>query len=295
MSSVTRHLTRTPRYNALMLSRPLTSGNEAATLLGRAVFLDARAEPGADDAYARAHVRGALRADLERDLSEPGDPAEGGRHPLPPLDVWLARLGSWGITPSTQVLIYDDAGGGMAAARAWWMLRAVGHVSVAVVDGGWQALLEAGVPIEARWSRAEPAAAYPRAVERWPIVDAAFVDGIRGDPGWRVIDARAPERYAGQFEPIDPVAGHIPGASNLHWQSQLDPTGRLEARSALRARYAELLGDVPPSRVVCYCGSGVTACHLLWAMEACDLTGAHLYVGSWSEWCRQQRPGDRET
>jgi thiosulfate/3-mercaptopyruvate sulfurtransferase len=273
---------------------PILSGSEAAARVGEAVFLDARAEPGADQAFERAHVRGALRADLERDLSQPGDPAEGGRHPLPPLDVWLTRLGSWGITPSTPVFIYDDAGGGMAAARAWWMLRAVGHGAVAVVDGGWRALLDAGVPIEAGPSRAEPAGTYPTAVERWPDVDAAFVEGVRADPGWRLIDARASDRYAGKTEPIDPVAGHIPGASNLHWQSQLDATGRLESRSALRARYAELLGDVPPSRVICYCGSGVTACHLLLAMEACAFTGARLYVGSWSEWCRQGRAGDRK-
>jgi thiosulfate/3-mercaptopyruvate sulfurtransferase len=277
-----------------MISDPLLGGNEAAALLGRAVFLDARADPDAEHAFERAHVRGALRVNLERDLSEPGDPADGGRHPLPPLEVWLTRLGSWGITPSTPVLIYDDAGGGMAAARAWWMLRAVGHGSVAVVDGGWRALLEAEIPIEAGPSHAEPPGTYPSAVERWPGVDATFVEGVRRDPGWRLIDARAPDRYAGKSEPIDPVPGHIPGASNLYWQSQLDATGRLGSPSALRARYAQLLGDVPPSRVICYCGSGVTACHLLWAMEACGLTGARLYVGSWSEWCRQGRPGDRE-
>ncbi|MGB5311974.1 MAG: rhodanese-like domain-containing protein, partial [Polyangiales bacterium] len=119
-----------------------------------------------------------------------------------------------------------------------------------------------------------------------PTVDASFVDRVRADVAWRVIDARAPERYAGTSEPIDPVAGHIPGAHNLYWQTQVDEAGRLVDRSLLRARYAEILRDVPPERVVCYCGSGVTACHLLLAMSACGLRGAKLYVGSWSEWCR---------
>ena len=122
-----------------MISSPLIPASEVIPLLGQAVFLDARAGPDAAGAYATAHVAGAIRADLENDLSEVGNPTEGGRHPLPSVDVWLARLGAWGIAPSTPVIVYDAAGGGMAAARAWWMLHAVGHESLAVVDGGWQA------------------------------------------------------------------------------------------------------------------------------------------------------------
>ena len=259
-------------------------------MLGQAIFLDVRAGPDATRAYEMAHVSQAIRVDLETDLSEVGDPATGGRHPLPSLDAWLARLGAWGVSPSTPVVAYDAAGGGMAAARAWWMLRAIGHEPLAVVDGGWQALCAAGVPTEGGGSSLSPVGSYPSEVDRWPAVDAELVECTRTDPSWRVIDARAPERYTGKSEPLDPIGGHIPGAHNLHWQSQLDSDGVLESCTTLRARYARILGDVSSERVVCYCGSGVTACHLLLTMEACGLSGAQLYVGSWSEWCRQGRP-----
>jgi thiosulfate/3-mercaptopyruvate sulfurtransferase len=170
------------------------------------------------------------------------------------------------------------------------MLRAIGHERLAVVNGGWQALREADVPTEAGDSRPNPLDPYPSKVVRWPSVDAAFVERVRTDPTWRVIDARAPERYTGLSEPLDPVAGHIPGAHNLHWQSQLKSDAVFDSCTTLRERYARILGDVSSEQVVCYCGSGVTACHLLLAMEACGLAGAQLYVGSWSEWCRQERP-----
>jgi len=270
-----------------MISGPIISAEEAIPILSGAVILDARAGSGARAGYAKGHVEGARYVDLETDLSEVGDPRSGGRHPLPPLDRWLARVGTWGITPSTPVLIYDADNGGMAAARAWWMLDAIGHRPVAVVDGGWAALQTAGAPIaRGDAARASSTLPYPATTSQWPTVDADFVERARVDGAWRVIDARAPERYAGRSEPIDPIAGHIPGARNLHWQTQVDEAGKLLDRSQLRARYAEILRDVPPERVICYCGSGVTACHLLLAMSACGLPGARLYVGSWSEWCR---------
>ena len=273
-----------------MIPSPLITATEVVPLLGRAVFLDARGGPDATSAYQRGHVPGAARVDLETDLSEPGDPTSGGRHPLPSLEAWRARVGGWGVAPSTPVIVYDAAGGGMAAARAWWMLRAIGHEPLAVVDGGWPALREAGVPMEAGDSGASSVGPYPSKLDRWPTVDAALVERARTDPRWRVIDARAPERYKGQSEPLDPVAGHIPGAHNLYWQTQIDSDGMFNSRTRLRERYARILDDVPAKQVVCYCGSGVTACHLLLAMQACGLSGAQLYVGSWSEWCRQERP-----
>ncbi|MGB8331876.1 MAG: rhodanese-like domain-containing protein [Polyangiales bacterium] len=273
-----------------MISTPLIAATQVAPWLGLAAFLDVREGPGAADAYQSAHLWGAVRVDLETDLAEAGDPILGGRHPLPPIDLWLARLGDWGISPSTPVIAYDAAGGGMAAARAWWMLRAIGHRSVAVVDGGWQALLAAGLATEKGHRRADTLGPYPSSVRAWPTVDAAFVERVRADSNWRVIDARAPERYEGTSEPLDPVPGHIPGAHNLYWQSQLDAQGAFASLETLRTRYEAILGQVSSERVVCYCGSGVTACHLLLAMEACGLTGAQLYVGSWSQWCRQSRP-----
>ena len=131
---------------------------------------------------------------------------------------------------------------------------------------------------------------YPSTVRQWPTIDAAFVERVRSDPGWRLIDARAPERYWGDAEPLDPVAGHIPGALNLHWQLQVGDDGKIDSHARLQTRYADILRGISPDHVVCYCGSGVTACHLLLTMEACGLRGARLYVGSWSEWCRQGRP-----
>ncbi len=272
-----------------MVSSPLITASEAISSVGRAIFLDARAGPGAAEGYETEHLQGAFRIDLESELSALGDPAAGGRHPLPALEAWLSRLGQWGVRPSRQVIVYDDAGGGLAAARAWWMLRAMGHERLAVVDGGWGALRELNPPIEAGVARASCVGSYPREVDRWPTVDADFVEAIRSDPNWILIDARDPQRFVGATEPLDPVAGHIPGARNLYWQSQLDDRGLFHSVDALRARFSELLGDVSPDHVVCYCGSGVTACHVLLAMEVSGLPGAQLYVGSWSEWCRQER------
>jgi thiosulfate/3-mercaptopyruvate sulfurtransferase len=273
-----------------MISTPLISPDEAISLLGQAVFLDVRVGPNAGVACETTHLPGAISVDLESDLSKVENHTNGGRHPLPALGRWLARLGEWGVTPATSVIVYDAAGAGMAAARAWWMLRAIGHEPLAVVDGGWQALRGAGAPIEAGDASVTSVGPYPSQIDHWPTVDATFVERVRSDPRWRLIDARAPERYAGRVEPLDPVAGHIPGAQNLYWQSQLDDHGVFDSSTKLRDRYAAILGDVPPDQVVCYCGSGVTACHLLLAMDACGLSGARLYVGSWSEWCRQDRP-----
>lgn len=257
--------------------------------MGNAIFLDARAGPGAAEAFESEHLRGAVRVDLESDLSDLGDPAAGGRHPLPAVDFWLSRLGGWGVRPTRQVILYDDAGGGLAAARGWWMLRAIGHERVAVVDGGWRALRERNAPTEAGLASASSVGSYPSKIARWPAVDAELVERVRRDPNWLLIDARAPQRYLGRTEPLDPVAGHIPGARNVYWQSQLDGSGLFLPVDTLRARLAEILDDVPPAHVVCYCGSGVTACHVLLGMEASGLLGAQLYVGSWSEWCRQER------
>ena len=274
-----------------MISGPMIAAAQVLPLLGRAVLLDARSGPEASSAYRQAHVRDAIRVDLETELSQAGDPALGGRHPLPPLRSWLARVGGWGVSPSTPVIVYDAAGGGMAAARAWWMFRAIGHEPLAVVDGGWQALRTVGVPTQSGEPNVDPFDPYPSEQDHWPTVDAAVVERARSDPNWRLIDARAPERYEGRSEPLDPVAGHIPGAHNFYWQSQLNSNGVFDARATLRDRYASILDEVPPERAICYCGSGVTACHLILAMEASGFSGAQLYVGSWSEWCRQERAG----
>jgi thiosulfate/3-mercaptopyruvate sulfurtransferase len=245
------------------------------------VILDAR--PAAD--YAAGHLPAALHADLETQLSAPADPAKGGRHPLPPLERWLAQVAAWGITPSTHVVVYDDQRGANAAARAWWMLRAIGHENVEVLDD-WRSLEAArgdASAADAAGGRERP----PLHTDGWqlPTVDMATVDRLRRDASWKVLDVRSRERFRGETEPIDPVAGHIPGAVNLPYTDNND-----KSPAELRAAYEELLGDVPPERLIVHCGSGVTACHTLLALDRAGLRGAALYVGSWGEWCRNDMP-----
>jgi thiosulfate/3-mercaptopyruvate sulfurtransferase len=253
------------------------------------LLLDTR--PGAE-LFALEHLPGAQHADLDRFLSralEPGlDPARGGRHPLPEPWTWAAQLGAWGVTPGHTVVAYDDANGGRGAARLWWMLRAAGHERAAVLDGGLQAGLASGL----RGAAAAPAPPYPFTAWLRPTAALAEVDRRRRDPAWKVLDVRAGVRYRGESESLDPVAGHIPGALNLPFAENLDGQGRFKPAEELRRMYLELLAGTPPERLVVHCGSGVTACHTLLALERAGLPGAALYVGSWSEWCRN--PLERE-
>jgi len=246
------------------------------------LLLDARSSA----AYAEGHLQGALSADLERCLSlasAPGhDPARGGRHPLPSPAQWATQMSAWGVTPETWVVAYDDAHGGSGAARLWWMLRASGHERAALLDGDLPGPLVQDQPGER-----QPAPAYP--LDRWlrPTVSFEQVDRLRQDPDWKVLDVRSRPRYRGETEPIDPVAGHIPGALNLPFAENLDPQGRFKTPEELRAMYLDFLAGTPAGRLAVHCGSGVTACHTLLALELAGLDGAALYVGSWSEWCRR--------
>ncbi len=270
---------------------PLISAEALAAALPSVRLLDAR--PGAET-YAAGHLEGAVHADLESQLSAasaPGfDPARGGRHPLPPPETWAAQLGAWGIGPDTRVVAYDAAGGGNAACRLWWMLRASGHRDVAVLDGGLQAARAAGLAE----SQAVPAvpALPPYPVAGWGLPTAGLDEVAQrlADPGWKVLDVRSRERWRGEVEPFDPVPGRLPGAVNLPYSENLGPDGRFKPAAALRAQYLALLGGGPPDRLVVHCGSGVTACHTLLALELAGLDGAALYVGSYGEWCRRGRP-----
>lgn len=269
---------------------PILDAEALAARLSTVRLLDARQDPGE---FAAGHLPGALHADLNRHLStacDPGfDPARGGRHPLPDPARFAAQLGEWGIAPDTEVVTYDASGGGNAAARLWWMLRALGHDRVSVLDGGLPAALAAGLALTTERVPVAPCPPYPAAAWVRPIADLEAIDTRRRDPALRVLDVRAPERYRGETETLDPVAGHIPGALNAHWMDNLGPDGRFLDPGALRARYLDLLGGTPPERLTVHCGSGVTACHTLLALEVADLSGATLYVGSWSEWCRSGR------
>jgi len=272
---------------------PLITALELRSQLASVRLLDARPDP-AD--FSAGHLPGALHADLNRQLStaaDPGhDPARGGRHPLPPWPRFAAQVGAWGIGPATKVVLYDANGGGNAAARLWWMFRALGHEDVRVLDGGLPEALRAGMALTYEPIAVPAFAPYPTEGWRLPTVDAEAVETLRKDSGRKLLDVRSRERWRGETEPFDPVAGHIPGSLNLPWNENLGPDGRFKSPEALRALYAPLLDGTPPERLAVHCGSGVTACHTLLALDVAGLPGAALYVGSWSEWCRSGR--DRE-
>lgn len=237
-------------------------------------------------AYLAGHIPGAVYAHLERDLSGPVT-AGRGRHPLPPPEIVAAAFSRWGIDSAVQVVAYDDCGGGRAA-RLWWCLHWLGHRAAAVLDGGIGAWIETGGPLrsgeESRPPRRFAARPHPE-----QIAEAAEIERTLEDPALVLIDSRAPDRYRGEVETIDPVAGHIPGARNRPWEANLDARGRMLPPMALRPAFERLLGGAAPESAVVYCGSGVTACQNLLAMASAGLPGARLYPGSWSEWCADAR------
>jgi thiosulfate/3-mercaptopyruvate sulfurtransferase len=242
-------------------------------------LLDARKGPAA---YAAGHVPGAYFLHVDDDLSGFKD-GTNGRHPLPPLDLFARRMNARGVAPGRMVVAYDD-GGGMFASRLWWMLRWLGHERVALLDGGFAAWRKEGRAVNTEVPAPREGSFIPRP-RLGGTVDAHYVAAFRESPTVRLIDARAPERFSGAQETIDPVAGHIPGAVNRFWQLNLGSDGRFKPASQLRAEFLALLGDAAPNLTVHQCGSGVTACHNIFAMELAGFHGSRLYPGSWSEWC----------
>jgi thiosulfate/3-mercaptopyruvate sulfurtransferase len=235
-------------------------------------------------AYAVGHVPGAYFMHLDEDLSSPKT-GKNGRHPLPGLAGFTDRMNASGVRPRTQVVIYDDAGGSLAA-RLWWLLRWLGKDPVALLDGGFAAWQQEGRPISQEVPAPRKGNFAPRPHLGW-TVDAPFLERFHDDAAVRLLDARSAERFAGTQEPIDPVAGHIPGAINRFWKDNLAPEGRFKPVEMLRKEFDILLAGAAPSQSVNMCGSGVTACHNIFAMELAGLPGARLYPGSWSEWCAE--------
>lgn len=273
--------------------RPLIDAADllAPGRLARCVLVDARGGPDARVRYQALHLAGARFVDLDRDLADSGgDAACGGRHPLPAPSTFAALVGELGIAERTPVVVYDDTGGAIAAARFWWMLSAFGHRDVRVLDGGLARAAASGLPT-ASGPDTPRADGRPYPADRWlrPTVTAAEVSDAAADPARLVIDVREASRFTGEHEPIDTIAGHIPGAVNVPYAGHLAPDGRFLATDRLAARYRAALGDRAPSNVIVHCGSGVTACHTILAMEQAGLYGAALYVGSWSEWSRSNR------
>ena len=243
-------------------------------------------DPSAGErAYAAGHIPGARHLHLERDLSSPVTP-ETGRHPLPDPKQLAEKLGRAGVGRHTQVVAYDDAGG-VYAARLWWLLRWLGHRESAVLNGGWQQWLKE----ERSTDTAVPAPEARHFPHREPSREAwlstqEVLEQVRGRRPGLLMDARGPTRFRGDEEPIDPVAGHIPGAMNMPFTANLAPDGRFSAPATLRHRFEAALGKFSPDQAVSMCGSGVTACHNLLAMELAGMKHAKLYAGSWSEWIR---------
>jgi thiosulfate/3-mercaptopyruvate sulfurtransferase len=262
------------------VSSPLISVAELSSSLGTLTVLDVRyrlgGPPGREE-YAEGHIPGAAYVDLDTDLAAaPGDPVDHrGRHPLPAPDVFVDAMRRAGVSHALPVVVYDDWQG-RAAGRAWWLLRHYGHPDVRVLDGGWTAWVESGNECETG-VRTPARGDFTGSPGRMPVVDADELLAVQV-----VVDARAPERFRGEVEPIDPVAGHVPGAVNVDTGRNLDQDGRFRDPGELRALYAGV-GATPDAEVAAYCGSGVTATHDILAMEVAGVRAA-LFAPSWSGW-----------
>ena len=273
---------------------PLIDAQEVQRLISQlnVVVVDARGGADARERFRKGHVTGAVFFDLETDLSEKtGDPASGGRHPIPDVQRFARLLGRAGIAPITRIIVYDDKAGANSAARFWWMMKAMGHEKIQVVDGGLAALQHAGLPTstdDPSWPAPKPP--YPATGWLWPVANLETVDEVRSNREWLVIDVRENYRYNGESEPIDLIAGHIPGAVNMPYTDNLEATGKFRSPEALAETFRKAIGDRDADKVIIHCGSGVTACHSILAMEAAGLRRPVLYVGSWSEWSRNDKP-----
>jgi thiosulfate/3-mercaptopyruvate sulfurtransferase len=242
---------------------------------------DLQREHWGRDEYRAGHIPGAVYASLNDDLSAPRT-GSNGRHPLPPVDALAATMSRFGIDRATQVVVYDQDSG-LYASRLWWSLRYLGHDAVALLDGGWAKWLREGRPVRTGDESRQPAV-FPPAPRSHMRLGIDEVIAGAGDPRTLLVDARGPDRFEGRSETVDPVAGHIPGATNHFYKWNVTDEGTMLPVDALRQTFAALLGDRAPEDVVMYCGSGVSACHNLLAMAHAGLTGPKLYPGSWSEW-----------
>ncbi|WP_447735743.1 sulfurtransferase [Rhodanobacter soli] len=258
----------------------------AALPTGEVLVVDCRVDLAdraqGERSYLAGHIPGAVFADLERDLSDMSRVPEGlGRHPLPSAAAFSAVLGRWGWAPNLQVVCYDTGPGALAAARLWWLLRLAGAHAVAVLDGGFAAWQEDGQPVETAVRPRVPTRVTLAYDARQVVVDHAALHAV---PPPLLIDARAAVRYRGEVEPLDRAAGHVPGARNRPYVDNLLADGHFKPPAQLREEFAVVLDDATPDRVVHMCGSGVTACYNLLAMEHAGLHGSRLYAPSWSGW-----------
>jgi thiosulfate/3-mercaptopyruvate sulfurtransferase len=253
------------------------------------VFIDASNGPKAKANFLERHLVGARLVDLDTHLAEiPADPAIGGRHPLPKTEAFGQLLGELGITPDSHVVVYDDKNGSNAAARFWWMLKAVGHQKVQVLNGGFKEVVKYQLPISAGEEEIEKTSVYITTKWLLPLIEIDELARVSENDEFVVIDVRDTARYQGEVEPIDAVAGHIPGAINVPFTENLDAEGLFLPAEELRRKYHTILGDKKAENFIVHCGSGVTACHTLLAFAHAQIPLPRLYVGSWSEWSRNK-------
>ncbi|KIO52548.1 sulfurtransferase [Flavobacterium hibernum] len=268
---------------------PLINLNELLTLkkAEEIILIDARAGINAEENYNKEHLKNARYVDLNRDLATvETNPANGGRHPLPSLEKFSEVLSKLGISPSSHVIIYDDKNGSNAAARFWWMLKAIEHEKVQVLNGGLQEAIKLGFPTSSEVEKIETVEKY--LISEWKLATANIdeVEQARNNDQNIVIDVRDKNRFDGLTEPLDLIAGHIPGAINVPFSENLNEDGFYKSAEDLKQKYSEIIGDKKPENVIVHCGSGVTACHTLLAMDYAGIKIPKLYVGSWSEWSR---------
>ncbi|WP_194974018.1 sulfurtransferase [Aquiflexum lacus] len=277
-------------------SSPIISPEALLDLKKNKMFILIDASFGKSN-YLNKHLKGALHVDLNTELSDiKEDFANGGRHPLPSEGQFCSLLSRLGISPESHVVVYDDKNGSNAASRFWWMMKSIGHPKIQVLDGGLDAAIKAGITI-ARGENTEPIpSSYPKQNE-WilPEADLSEVEKVSLDKDYLVIDVRESERYNGVKEPIDLVAGHIPGAVNIPFSLNLNPNGFFKSPEELKVLYSDILKNKPISNIIVHCGSGVTACHTLLAFAHAGIEIPKLYVGSWSEWSRNNKPIAQES
>lgn len=251
------------------------------------VLIDASA--GSKARYEENHLTNALYIDLNTDLANIHDFATGGRHPLPTLDQFSSVLGQFGISKNSHVIVYDDKNGANAAARFWWMLKSIAHQKVQVVNGGFKAAIKAGFTTSSEIEL--PKTVEPYKITQWqlPLADINEVEKVSKSDNHIVIDVRDAKRFDGLTEPIDLIAGHIPGAINIPFTENMNTDGFFLAPEILKEKYLKILADIKSAHTIVHCGSGVTACHTLLAMDYAGLDIPKLYVGSWSEWSRNNK------
>lgn len=238
--------------------------------------------------YLEAHIPGALYAHLDEDLSGTIIPGTTGRHPIPTIESATQRVSSWGISPNTYVVAYDDEGGALAASRLWWILRWLGHERVVVLNGGWREWIAHNLPVHTGLEK-NPTSEFKPQQRQDLIVSSSEVEAIIDNPHFKIIDARTSDRYSGRNETIDPIAGHILNAINAPYSDNLKSNGKFRSAEELRYYFDILLDGIPPQNVIHYCGSGVTAAMNIVGMSYAGLMGSRLYAGSWSEWITDSR------